>query len=191
MLSSSTFLPLLLATLLLPLLPPSTASTLPSRARPLICYNDNKTPAGTPFSPRSLTSDLSPRSPSQIPIPCIWCAPKTRTYIQINSLLPLAPSAVALGEAQMQLLSNALNIISKVLEERGDGLVPAGVFDLSQFGFRYYCRNANNHQQTWGVLQAAVAALLSFYVRNEAWGTVTFWVWDGIWAVAEGVFEPA
>lgn len=193
MLSHLLCLPILL-TLFLPLITPSTASTLPlDRRRQHVCFNDGKTKARDLLLARSLPSgsDTSPLTlradpPFEIPIPCTWGAPGTHVFLQINSLVPNAN----LQASQTSLLTEALNLITKAITQHGDGLVPAGVFDLTGFGFHWHSTNTNNHQQTWGTLKSAVAALLSFYIRNEVWGPVTFWVYDGLHAVADGAFQP-
>ena len=39
--------------------------------------------------------------------------------------------------------------------------------------------NANNHQLTWGVLGAAIQALLNLMANQEWWGAAMATVWDG------------
>ena len=41
-----------------------------------------------------------------------------------------------------------------------------------------YMRNANNHQQTWGVVGAAIGALQD-YMNQNGFGQATFNVFDG------------
>lgn len=189
-------LPLFLLPLILPLITRSTASTLPANRRgQLVCFNDGKTKAGDLLPRRSIpldsdTSALTPRVDPPIPIPCIWCALGSPVFLRINSLVPTDRGLPDLQAAQTRLLSEALNTITTAISQHGNVPVPGGVFHMADFGFRWYSRNFNNHQQTWETLREAVAALLSFYMRNEAWGAVTFWVYDRLHPVAEGVFEP-
>lgn len=51
-------------------------------------------------------------------------------------------------------------------------------------------RNANNHQCTYGVMRAAVAALYDYMLTENEYGTVTFDIWDGENQVGQGFVEP-
>lgn len=73
---------------------------------------------------------------------------------------------------------------------RGDTLVVGGVF-AHQFlncGLQFRFQNANNHQLTFGVMKAALAALWDWMEQHEV-ATCTFDIFDGNNQVGKGVFE--
>ena len=65
-----------------------------------------------------------------------------------------------------------------MLDERGDQPIPNGGFVASGYDLVLWTRNANNHQQTYGVLGAALNALNN-YMFTEQIGTCTFSIYDG------------
>ena len=73
---------------------------------------------------------------------------------------------------------------------RGDGVIPGGIFSFSFDGLAWKSVNANNHQQTWGVLGAAINALEDFMVKKKTFGTVAFEIWDGGNQVARAYLAP-
>ena len=80
----------------------------------------------------------------------------------------------------MSLFSGALHFLSLRLEDHSDGLLPGGRFHWADdSGLELAVWNANNHQTTYGVLQAAVSALSDCMSSRGAWGTVRFWIFDG------------
>lgn len=71
----------------------------------------------------------------------------------------------------------------------GDALIPQGVFEASYQDLNLWTRNANNHQQTYGVLMAALNAL-NHYMFTEQIGSATFLIFDGAVEVAVGAIGP-
>lgn len=63
----------------------------------------------------------------------------------------------------------------------GDGLIFDGQFNWAgAAGLMLKTANANNHQQTWGVLAAALEALLEFMRQNQmVAGAAIFSIFDG------------
>ena len=71
------------------------------------------------------------------------------------------------------------------ISQYGDGLVPNGEIDVERNDLNLWTQNWNNHQQTWGVLGAALNAL-NHYTFTEQIGSCTFEVYDGGVQVAVG-----
>ena len=67
-----------------------------------------------------------------------------------------------------------------------DGLLPEGIFRVEAGPMILQMRNANNHQVTWVVLNAAVWALVDYMVEKDKFGTMVFDVFDGGNKVGEG-----
>lgn len=93
------------------------------------------------------------------------------------------------GSAVMNLVNAAFTTLMQHLQQAGDGLVPHGLFTMQGANnVELYVVNANNHQQTYGVLAAAMWALRN-YMNRFGSGKVTFTVFDGANQVAEGSIE--
>ena len=110
----------------------------------------------------------------------LWCAPESQTYVILEIIASTA------GTAVQALLETAYSAISSRLENIGDGLVSSGYFRIGgDQDIELYTRNANNHQQTWGVLAAAISALQD-YMSHAGYGQAAFHVFDGGIEVATG-----
>lgn len=83
---------------------------------------------------------------------------------------------------------NAASIyVQQALLGLGDRVIPGGATDYigpSLMMFRTW--NTNNHQQTYGVLLAAIAALRN-YMSGHQYGSATFTIFDGVHEVAAGM----
>lgn len=91
----------------------------------------------------------------------LWCAPGSRTYIILEIVASTA------GTAVQALLETAHTAIMTRIENIGDGPVSSGVFRIGgDENIVLYTRNANNHQQTWGVIGAALGALQDYMNHN-------------------------
>ena len=77
----------------------------------------------------------------------------------------------------------------------GDGVIPGGVIDYRYSGLILLSQNSNNHQQTWGVLGAAISALTDYMLAQKEQGYdpsfVDFMVYDGPNQVATANFGPS
>ena len=51
--------------------------------------------------------------------------------------------------------------------------------------------NVNNHQLTYGVVRAAVAAVRDYMARDGDYGTLSFEIWDGDSEVGTGLIGYA
>ena len=72
----------------------------------------------------------------------------------------------------------------------GDHLVPEGFFNLYDFGLQLRLVNANNHQQTWGVMNAGLAAVMQYMARSgNGPGAVAWKVYDGQTMVGVGFLQ--
>lgn len=110
----------------------------------------------------------------------LWCAAESETYIILEMIASTAGSAV------QALLDSAYSAIKMRLDNIGDGPVSSGLFRIGGGNNMELCtRNAHNHQQTWGVLGAAISALRD-YMSNNGYGEASFNVFDGGTEVAAG-----
>ena len=75
------------------------------------------------------------------------------------------------------------------ISANGDGLLPGGIFEAEYHGLNLWTRNANNHQQTFGVLLGAFNAL-NHYMFTEQLGSATFLIFDGTTQVGVGGIGP-
>lgn len=114
-----------------------------------------------------------------------WCASNTATYIVLKVVTALAERVV------LDTLAEVFEIVQQQLETHGDGVIPARAFDRfpSDEGMLVSIMNANNHQVTWGVLQAAIEAL-GDYMEQHGYASVTFQIYDGPNQVGEGSILP-
>ena len=134
------------------------------------------------------------RQPSLNEYPQYWCAPGCETYISVTyiSNIPGQTWSVVqnmLSGAKAQTLSHVRAV--------GDGVVGgSGLFSYRASGLEVFTSNSNNHQQTWGVLSAALVALADYFTEIQENisglpGSVTFVVYDGENEVATGGFGTA
>lgn len=90
-----------------------------------------------------------------------WSARDSRTYIILEIVASTAGTAVQV------LLETAHTAIMLRIDNIGDGPVSSGVFRMAgSDNIVLSTRNANNHQQTWGVLGAAIGALQDCMNQN-------------------------
>ena len=125
------------------------------------------------FDQRSLT--ITPRIITLFsPWSSIWCTPDTQTYVVLTTSATVAASAV------QNLLTGCQNIVEHHIETVGDGLLSDGAFDYLSVatGVAFQAWNADNHQTTWGVLGAALAALVDCMGVN-GYGAASFNIYDG------------
>ena len=86
------------------------------------------------------------------------------------------------GDAVPYMLTDAYNTVVRQIADVGDGLIRAGFWQFADFGVRIVFQNTNNHQLTWGVIGAAMSALLdyTYYMkRTDVPAAITFRVFDG------------
>lgn len=115
----------------------------------------------------------------------LWCAPDSAAYVVFRIVNALAASRV------LDTMAEAYQIIYDQLLAHGDGVMPAGTFERypSDQGLLISIWNANNHQVTWGVAQAALEAL-GDYMEQYGYGSVIFHIYDGPNQVGRGSILP-
>ena len=95
------------------------------------------------------------------------------------------------GIAILQFLNDAYNLITDHISNAGDGVISGGAFNLEVNGIGMSTINTNNHQQTYGVLAAAVEGLSHYFYNNQdAFGAVYFYIFDGANEVGQGQLGP-
>lgn len=81
------------------------------------------------------------------------------------------------------MLDGALHLIIYTMKISGDGAIDAQagghVFRWLQGGIAVTVLNADNHQTTWGVLRAAIAAVTECMFNSLSEGAANFRVVDG------------
>ncbi|KAA6412510.1 MAG: hypothetical protein FRX48_03501 [Lasallia pustulata] len=140
----------------------------------------------------SATERSPPRSPPRahhcpraLPSPLVVAVPDTKTY-----LLILLQTRMPVG-AILQFLNDAYNVLTSHIRAAGDGVIAAGRWDLEVNGIGLSTVNTNNHQQTYGVLGAAVEGLSRFFYENQERGAgVYFYIFDGGVEVGQGSLGP-
>ena len=88
------------------------------------------------------------------------------------------------------MLNVATAFVQQALLGLGDGVIEAGRGDYrGPFSMMLQTWNTNNHQQTYGVLGAAIAALRDYMAEN-GYGAASFVIFDGANEVGKGVVGP-
>lgn len=110
----------------------------------------------------------------------VWCVQNSKTYIVIEL------GRLVAGESVPSTISIAYNVIKSHVSASGDGPVHNGRYSMVGFGgVAVNAWNANNHQLSWGVLSAALTAVLD-YMRIFGNGATTFNIFDGSNMVGQG-----
>ncbi|KAA6416284.1 MAG: hypothetical protein FRX48_01004 [Lasallia pustulata] len=178
-------LPLFVLTLGLTL-PPDLLSLRPRTQQQ--CGNAPATIAGSMLSPRNPSTTFAPALNLRM-LPggsaVVWCQPGSRTFVIVE--MSYVVGSLAASSHFRDLLTACLNIISYEIETTYDGPIDGGIFERISLtsSLALHVWNANNHQITYGVLGAAVSALLD-YMQQRGWGDCTFSIFDGPMQVGRG-----
>ncbi|KAL9109332.1 MAG: hypothetical protein Q9187_008180 [Circinaria calcarea] len=187
----------------------SLANPLPllgDSSRKLVCANNPKMVAGTPWQRRSLESKAflpviaepghakpknkesdigysyhpnpAPRSSDTL---IRWCAPRTNVYITLTVTHRVAAEAIRM------VLTESYGVVDEVIKHMGDGPVSTTGFNWGAGSAMLQVWDTNNQRTTWGVLAAALAALQDFMLVQGNWVGVTFTVFHGPVEVGKGV----
>lgn len=90
----------------------------------------------------------------------------------------------------LPMLNVARAFVQQALLNLGDRVIETGAVDYhGAFLMNFRTWNTNNHQQTYGVLGAAIAALTS-YMGAHGYGSATFTIFDGANEVGAGMIGP-
>lgn len=87
------------------------------------------------------------------------------------------------------MLRDAIIAINSHIRQYGDGPIEGGVFRFTDYGFRWASFNANNHQQTWGVMGIAIEAFAQYMITHGTYGAVSFGIYDGPNKVGQGAVQ--
>ena len=130
---------------------------------------DRRADRATPVGPRNPDSTILQHVGGQTWVVAELVAPIAGNYI--ISMLRQARAAVRLRISQV-----------------GDGLIAGGVFIWQGYGGHVLrVENGNNHQQTMGVIGAALETILDFLNTQTEHGVGFFTVYDGANEVGVGV----
>ena len=97
------------------------------------------------------------------------------------------------SDGDMRVLSLLTDTFAYITDQLsyGDKVIPTGVFNFAGYGANWYSANANNHQQTWGVLASAITALVDLMHAYGEFGYAQFQIFDGGNQVGQGSLGPA
>lgn len=113
----------------------------------------------------------------------LWCAQHSRTYVVLEL------GRLVAGESIPATISIAHNVIATRIRSLGDGPIDNGRYSMVGLGgVGVNACNADNHQLTWGVLGAALTAVLD-YMSNFGNGAITFNIFDGAHMVGQGTVQ--
>lgn len=138
-------------------------------------------------------SPLNPRpraSTNRPPTQSIWCGFGTTIYLVLTFHSKM-PEGSTTSPLILSMLRDAIILIDNHLQQHGDGPIEDGTFHFSDYGVSWLSINRNNHQQTWGVLAAAVEALTQYMMTHSTYGSVSFGIYDGRNQVGEGTLNAA
>ncbi|MCJ1305346.1 hypothetical protein MMC08_008160, partial [Hypocenomyce scalaris] len=125
-------------------------------------------------------SFISPKAPRGNSQSTVQCAPSSRTYLVVTPTYLIASSSV------VQVLTACYSAVASHILQDGDGVIEGGAFSWQgNNGITLSTMNTNNHQNTWGVIGAAIIALQDFMQEN-GYGGATFSIWDGPNMVGRG-----
>ncbi|MCJ1303289.1 hypothetical protein MMC08_006097 [Hypocenomyce scalaris] len=150
---------------------------VPSTTTPPSIQTHSSVPAPPTTTPNPL---LTPRLHSRAPI--TWHDPNSRTFVVISLIRTIT------GPSIRNLLSEASTAITAHIAAQGDGVIAGGYWQLDGAqNLVLTAMNANNHQTTWGVLGAAVNALLGWVDGGAGGGAAAYFeIWDGVNEVGVG-----
>ena len=96
------------------------------------------------------------------------------------------------SSAVIDLLEESFHTIHDTIRKLGDGLLTGGLFQWSTTtDYVLQAWSNNNHQTTWGVLGAAVTALINYMTARNIYGAVSFFIYDGFNEVGAGQIGKA
>lgn len=116
--------------------------------------------------------------------PIIWCARGTQTYIAITIISPF-PGDVLAPVLYTSLSQIDINIRNNLKELRFDRVIGQSMqYTVGGVGVETW--DANDHRTTWGVLQAAVSALVNFVEYFGLNVNMIFDTYDGANQIGSG-----
>lgn len=115
----------------------------------------------------------------------LWCCPHSETYVILTPTGNLTP-----GQVYLNLISGH-NALRRRVQTSGDGPVTGGQYTWGRrdnTGVIFSAWNVNNHQLTYGVIGAAMNALLDYMDKNVYSGA-SFDIYDGQNQVGQGLIS--
>lgn len=96
-------------------------------------------------------------------------------------------TGVAVERAILNMLNAAAGYAEESIRQYGDIVIPDGGVEYNSLitGISFSTSNSNNHQQTFGVLAAAIEAIKGYMTQNY-FGRATFYIFDGNSEVGKG-----
>lgn len=121
----------------------------------------------------------------------VWCGFGSKTYISVDYISDI-------HDQSWNGVDDFLDAIEAAIRDRirttGDKTVQGGKITYQSAGLTMTSQNANNHQQTWGVLGAGISALAEYMLAQKEHGyspsSVAFLIYDGPNQVANATFRP-
>lgn len=110
----------------------------------------------------------------------LWCVPHSKTYVIFTMAQAVSKSSIESA------LDTAARYVAQYVNQISDAVISKGSMEFyGGNGVFFKSWNVNNHQQTWGVLAAAIAALKD-YMSQTYFGRASFNIFDGRNEVGEG-----
>lgn len=121
----------------------------------------------------------------------VWCGFGSRTYISVDYISDIHDQS---WNGVDDFLDSIGAVVKELIRTRGDIVIPGGMATYQAPGMTMISKNANNHQQTWGVLGAAISALSEYMLAQKGRGyspsSVAFLIYDGPNQVGSATFGP-
>lgn len=89
----------------------------------------------------------------------------------------------------LSMLRDAIIAVNDHIRQHGDGLIEGGVVRFADYGVSWTSFNAFNHQQTWGVVGAALMACAQYMIEHDTYGGASFGIFDGQNQVGQGTLQ--
>ena len=132
---------------------------------------------------------LDPRGRDITPV--VWCGVGTKTYISVSYIQDIRDQSWNEVDDFLDAVGAAIKV---QIRTAGDGLIPGGMIQYQNTDLMMISQNANNHQQTFGVLRESITALLEYMRAQKKYGYspsfVEFNTYDGPNQVANATFRP-
>lgn len=110
----------------------------------------------------------------------LWCAANSKTYVIFTMTQVVSERSIESA------LNTAAAHMAQYFNQIGDAVITKGSVEFyGGNGVFFKSWNVYNHQQTWGVLAAAIAALKD-YMSHSSYGAASFNIFDGRNEVGQG-----
>lgn len=121
----------------------------------------------------------------------VWCGFGSKTYISVDYIRDIHDQSWNGVDDFLDAVGAA---IKDQIRKKGDTTIRDGMSTYQTPGLMMISQNANNHQQTWGVLGAGISALSEYMRVQKGQGyspsSVAFLIYDGPNQVGNATFGP-